>query len=99
MNFDKDVFFNYLNEKDYVSCMDMLRQEIVHALILRVKEKDPSFEYSTLGILKIYCFKYLNQPEQQIACNLYDLDNEEISSSSTLSKMMELYKHLVDINI
>ena len=31
MNFDKDVFFKYLNEKDYVSCMDMLRQEIVEA--------------------------------------------------------------------
>lgn len=99
MDLNKEEFFSHLNSKDYDYCISMLRCEIINILTSRIQEKNSNFNYSNIGILKTYSFKYLNEEEQHICCRLYDFSNNEFPSSYELSQLLEIYKSLIDSNI
>lgn len=98
MELNKDEFFQLLNSKDYVSCIGMLRKEIINDLTKKIQKENPSYKYSMLSDLKTACFKYLDYDEQHVACMLYDFDNMEKSPEDEISQLLEMYKILVDIN-
>ncbi len=95
MRFNKDLFAKHLNCKDYYFCINMLRDEIIHIIGLRIKEKNSQFVYTTLKALKINCFKYLSDFEQDIAIELYDLSSNESPDYVKLSCMMNIYDELI----
>ena len=90
MSFDKNLFSEHLNNKDYSFCISLLRNEIIDILTKRVQEKD-----STLVFLKKSVFMNLSDVEKDVVTELNSFGFEENPSYFELSRMMELYKDLL----
>ncbi len=95
MSFNKNLFSEHLNNKDYSFCISLLRNEIIDILTKRVQEKDSSFKYSTLVFLKKSVFMNLSDVEKDVVTELNSFGFEENPSYFELSRMMELYKDLL----
>ena len=92
MALNKNLFSTYFEYKDYNRCISMLREEIIHILVKRVQEKNSDYKYTTISNLKLACFKYLTEVEQEVSIGLYDFSFNEEATEFELSRMMELYK-------
>lgn len=95
MSFNKNLFSEHLNNKDYGFCISLLRNEIIDILTKRVQEKDSSFKYSTLSFLKKAVFIHLSDVEKDVVTELNSFSFEDSPSHFELSRMMELYKDLL----
>ena len=94
MSLNKEMFSTYFEYNDYDKCIEMLRKEIIHYLTNKIKEKNPSYQYTTISSLKQDTFKYLSNAEQEIALELYAFSFNNESSDFELSQMLEMYKQL-----
>lgn len=92
MALNKTLFSTYFEYKDYNHCVSMLREEIIRILVKRVAEKVPDYKYTTISNLKLACFKYLTEVEQEVSIELYDFSFNDDATEFELSRMMELYK-------
>lgn len=97
MSFNKNLFSEHLNNKDYNFCISLLRNEITDILTKRIQEKDCSFVYSTVSSLRKAVFTYLSDDEKEIIVEFQQLHFEESPSYYELSRMMELYKNLLEV--
>lgn len=97
MSFNKNLFSEHLNNNDYNFCISLLRNEIIDIFTKRVQKRDSSFEYSTVSSLRKYVFKYLSDDEKEIMVEFQQLHFEESPSYYELSRMMELYKNLLEV--
>lgn len=97
MSFNKNLFSEHLNNKDYSFCISLLRNEIIDILTKRIQEKDCSFKYSTLAFLKKAVFVSLSDIEKEVVTELQSFSFEENPSYYELSRMMELYKNLLEV--
>lgn len=91
---NKILFSTYFKYKDYEKCVILLRREIINILCCRVKEKNPNFVYTNISNLKLNCFKYLSELEQEIVIQLYDFSFDDVSIDYELSCMFEIYDSL-----
>ena len=92
---DKNLFYYHLKNRDYNFCIAELKNEIINILILKIKEKNPEYMYTTLKSLKINCFEYLSEAEQDVAIELYSFCYDNSASEYELSRMLELYSELI----
>lgn len=95
MSINKEVFSMQLKNKNYIFCIDMMRKEIIDILTKRIQNKNSDYTYTDTKLLKINCFRYLSEVEQDVAIELYDLEIIENTSYYELSRMLELYKALI----
>lgn len=95
MNINKEVFSEHLKNKDYIYCTNEMRREIIDILVKRIQEKNPGYKYINTKALKVDCFRYLSDIEQDIAIELYDLEIVENTAYYELSRLLDLYKDLI----
>ena len=90
-NFDKKIFMNKFKEKDYDYCITEMRKEIISFITKRIQEKDSSFTYTTTTNLKNKCIEYLSRNEQEVVCELYLINYDEIPQLNKLYNLEEIY--------
>ena len=93
---DKNIINTKIKEKDYSNCIFILYNEIKNILIEKIKEKNPSYVYITIGDLKNKASRYLSSDLQSYAIILYTLViNPEEDELYTLNLLFEIYKQLI----
>ena len=91
---NKKIFYINLKNKKYTECIETLRKEIIERLVLRVKEKDSYFSYSTTRDLYNVSKKYLEGKYIEISYKLYNFDIMDENEEYILTEMLEMYKEL-----
>lgn len=71
---NKKDFYLKLKNKQFNECIDILRKEIIDILVLKIREKDLYFSYSTTRDLYNKSKKCLDEKYSKIAYKLYTLD-------------------------
>lgn len=71
---NKKDFYTKLKNKQIDECVDILRKEIIDILVLKIKEKDLYFSYSTTRDLYNKAKECLDEKYSKIAYTLYSLD-------------------------
>lgn len=92
MMMNKDNFVRAFQDKDYLTCIQLLREEIKNILIEKLKAIRPEFEYTSIPQLKEYSLRYLDEQEQTVALKLYHHSFEEIPVELELDDLLEMYE-------
>ena len=94
MMMSKEKFKQAFQAKDYVTCIQFLREEIKNRLTQKIQQVNPDFEYASIPQLKEYSFRYLNDEEKSIALKLYQYSYEEVPEQLELNELLEMYETL-----
>ena len=86
---NKKDFYAKLKNRELEECIDMLRKEIIDILVLKVKEKDGYFSYSTTRDLYNKAKLHLDEKYSKIAYKLYSLDIMEELDEYVLEELFE----------
>lgn len=91
-------FINNLNkkitEKDYFSSIQMLKKEIIKIYIEKIKQINPSYNYTSLLGLLDNVEKHLNEEEFFLFKKYYILTNEENNKLYELDSLLTIYNNL-----
>lgn len=91
---DKKDFYNKLKNRQLDDCIGILRKEIIDYLVLKIKEKDSYFSYSTTSDLYKAAEKYLEEKYAIMANHLYNLDIMDEREEYVLDELFQIYKEL-----
>ena len=91
---NKKDFYEKLKNKQLDECVDILRKEIIDILVLKIKEKDLYFSYSTTRDLYNKSKIYLDETDCKIAYKLYTLDIMEEIDEYSLEELLDACKML-----
>lgn len=91
---DKKDFYNKLKNRQLDDCIGILRKEIIDCLVLKIKEKDSYFSYSTTSDLYKAAEKHLEEKYAVIANYLYNLDIMDEREEYVLDELFQIYKEL-----
>lgn len=91
---DKKDFYNKLKNRQLDDCIGILRKEIIECLVLKIKEKDSYFSYSTTSDLYKAAKKYLEEKYAIMANQLYNLDIMDEKEEYILDELFQIYKDL-----
>lgn len=86
---NKKDFYAKLKNREFEECINILRKEIIDILVLKIKEKDAYFTYSTTRDLYNKSKKYLDEKYSKIAYKLYSLDVMEELDEYVLEELFE----------
>lgn len=91
---DKKDFYNKLKNRQLDECIGILRKEIIDCLVLKIKEKDSYFLYSTTSDLYKASKKHLEEKYTIMANQLYNLDIMDEKEEYVLDELFQIYKEL-----
>lgn len=91
---DKKDFYNKLKNRQLDDCIGILRKEIIDCLVLKIKEKDLYFSYSTTRDLYKAAKKHLEEKYAIMANQLYNLDIMDEKEEYILDELFQMYKEL-----
>ena len=92
--FNKKIFKIYLDCKNYSNCIYMLHEEIKQVLISYIKEFDKNYVYTTLPELKDKCLEYLDDTQNLLVLEYYNLSFNQCNELIELNRLLEIYKKL-----
>lgn len=98
MNFNKKLFKENLNCKNYSNCIYMLHEEIKKNLILNIKKFDKNYVYKNLDDLKSNCLKYLNYEQKLSVLEFYDLSFNKVNELDELNRLLKIYNNLKNLD-
>lgn len=98
MNFNKKLFKENLNCKNYSNCIYMLHEEIKKNLILNIKKFDKKYVYTNLDDLKSNCLKYLNYEQKLSVLEFYDLSFNKVNELDELNRLLKIYNNLKNLD-
>lgn len=98
MNFNKKLFKENLNCKNYSNCIYMLHEEIKKILILNIKKFDKNYVYKNLDDLKSKCLKYLNYEQKLSVLEFYDLSFNKVNELDELNRLLKIYNNLKNLD-
>lgn len=84
---NKRDFYLKLKNKQFEECIDILRKDIIDILVLKIKEKDSYFSYSTTRDLYNKAKSCLEEKDSKIAYKLYTLDIMEERDEYVLEEL------------
>lgn len=91
---DKKDFYNKLKNRQLDDCIGILRKEIIDCLVLKIKEKELYFSYSTTSDLYKAAEKHLEEKYAIMANQLYNLDIMDEREEYVLDELFQIYKEL-----
>lgn len=94
----KTLKLNFENQ-NYSNCITVLFNEIKNILIEKIKEKDSTYKYVTIGDLKNKAIKYLSTQLQSYAIALYTLVMQPEDELFELEVLLNMYEELVAENV
>ena len=86
---NKKDFYAKLKNREFEECINILRKEIIDILVLKIKEKDGYFTYSTTRDLYNKSKICLEEKYSKIAYKLYSLDVMEELDEYVLEELFE----------
>ncbi len=86
---NKKDFYAKLKNREFEECINILRKEIIDILVLKIKEKDTYFTYSTTRDLYNKSKKCLDEKYSKVAYKLYSLDVMEELDEYVLEELFE----------
>lgn len=98
LNFNKKLFKENLNCKNYSNCIYMLHEEIKKNLILNIKKFDKNYVYKNLDDLKSNCLKYLNYEQKLSVLEFYDLSFNKVNELDELNRLLKIYNNLKNLD-
>ncbi len=91
---NKKEFYNKLKNRQLDECIGILRKEIIDCLVLKIKEKDSYFSYSTTSDLYKAAKKHLEEKYVIMSNQLYNLDIMDEKEEYILDELFQIYKEL-----
>ena len=91
---DKKDFYNKLKNRQLDDCIGILRKEIIDCLVLKIKEKELYFSYSTTSDLYKAAENHLEEKYAIMANQLYNLDIMDEREEYVLDELFQIYKEL-----
>ena len=91
---NKKEFYNKLKTRQVDDCIGILRNDIIDCLVLKIKEKDSYFSYSTTSDLYKATKKHLEEKYAIIANQLYNLDIMDEKEEYILDELFQMYKEI-----
>lgn len=91
---NKKDFYNKLKNRKLDDCIGILRKEIIDYLVLKIKEKDSYFSYSTTSDLYKAAERHLEEKYIIMANQLYSLDIMDEKEEYILDELFQMYKEL-----
>ena len=86
---NKKEFYTKLKNREFEECIEILRKDIISILVLKIKEKDNYFKYSTTRDLYNKSKLCLEEKYSKIAYKLYSLDVMEELEEYVLEELFE----------
>ncbi len=86
---NKKDFYAKLKNREFEECIDILRKEIIDILVLKIKEKDVHFSYSTTRDLYNKSKVCLEEKYSKIAYKIYNFDVMEELDEYVLEELFE----------
>ena len=86
---NKKEFYTKLKNREFEECIEILRKDIISILVLKIKEKDNYFKYSTTRDLYNKSKIFLEEKYSKIAYKLYSLDVMEELDEYVLEELFE----------
>ncbi len=88
---DKEKLTEHFKNKDYIYCINVLRNDIKEMLVTRIKTFKPDYTYTNLFNLKENCYTFLNDKEKLYVTILCRYSEKEYPSICELNSLLDIY--------